>query len=59
MGVTVPAAAPAPAPVPPPVVVAAAGGRRLRLAGGDPFAALTAEAPLAAPGPLRICGPDR
>lgn len=41
-----------PPPTPPPV--ADAGGRRLRLAGGDPFTSLTGEAPLAAAtGPLQ------
>ena len=43
VGVTVPPAAPAAAP--PPATVADATGRRLRLAGGDPFAGLTAEEP--------------
>ena len=43
VGVTLPAAEPEPAPAA--VTTAAVGGRRLRLAGGDPFAALTAKAP--------------
>ncbi len=49
VGVTVPPAEPAPAPA-----AADASGRRLRLAGGDPFAELTAEEPLPrAAGPLQ------
>ena len=45
VGVTVPPAPPAA------TVDDHSGGRRLSLAGGDPFAALTAEAPAAAAGP--------
>lgn len=52
VGVTVPPAEAAP-PESPPVVMADGRGRRLRVSGGNPFAELTAEAPLApGPGPL-------